>query len=355
MVKPTPNPTWKRKSGMFSIPLTPRPEKDRAPVKMQVFAYGPRQFEEKDIQSPSEVKKFLRDFPVTWLNVDGTAERETIEEIGKLFHLHALGVEDVLNVQEQAKVETYGQQLFVVVRMVMPDTDLDTEQVSMFIGNNFLVTFQEKPGGDCLNPVRMRIRRYFDDIQEKSAAYLAYTILDTIVDAYFPVLERYGERLEAIEDRIAHNPHRSTILQIHDIKRDLLVLRRAIWPLRDAIHDLQHDSVLFGSEELRFYLRDLYDHTMRVIEFIEVGRELCSDLMDFYLSSVGNRTNEVMKFLTLVSTIFMSLTFITSIYSISAINSPAGSGWGYSYPFVMISVGILSVLMLVYFRWREWI
>lgn len=327
---------------------------------MHVIAYSPAGFKEETLTNPDQVKKYLRDWPVTWLNVDGPMNPTLATEIGAIFGAHPLAMEDAIQLRERAKVDIYGQHHFIVARMVVPGETLDTEQISIFMGENFVLTFQEQPGGDCLQPVRHRIRRGLDDLDKHGPSYLVYAILDTIVDAYFPILERYGETLEALEDDILTSSTNETIGKVHAIKRDLLTLRRSIWPMRDVLHILLHDSVAFTEENLRFYLRDCYDHTMRVIEMIETDRELCSDLMSFYLSSASNRTNEVMKVLAIISTIFMPLTFVAGIYGMnfnterSPWNMPE-LNWYYGYPFALFLMGVFVILMLMYFRSRKWL
>lgn len=329
---------------------------------LHVIAYSNQGFKEETLTDPSQVKKFLRDWPVTWLNIDGPMNTKLAAEVGAMFGAHPLAIEDAIQLRERAKVDIYGQHHFIVARMAAPmfSETIVTEQISIFMGENFVLTFQEQPGGDCLQPVRDRIRRGLDDLDKHGPAYLVYAILDTIIDAYFPILERYGEILEDLEDAIALNPTNSTINKVHTIKRDLLALRRSIWPMRDVLHILLHDSVAFSEEELRFYLRDCYDHTMRVIEMIETDRELCTDLMSFYLSSTSNRTNEVMKILAIISTIFMPLTFVAGIYGMnfntekSPWNMPE-LNWYYGYPFALTMMGVFVIVMLMYFRWRKWL
>jgi magnesium transporter len=292
--------------------------------------------------------------------VDRPGEAGFLERLQAVFGLHWLAIEDLRHSQQRSKVEDYANHHFIVARMVTPNTVLETEQIGMFVNQKYLVTVQERPGGDCLDPVRERIRRGADNVRKYGSAYLVYTILDTIVDAYFPVLERYGELLEDLEDQILLSPTTDLLGKIHEVKRDLLTLRRSIWPLRDALHALMHSTGLFADQEIVFYLRDCYDHTIRVIELIETDRELCSDLMDFYLSSVGNRTNEVMKVLALISTIFMPLTFVAGVYGmnfntdISPWNMPE-LNWFWGYPFALILMAAFSGGMVYYFRRRGWL
>lgn len=328
--------------------------------QIQVIAYGEAGFKEESIVEPAQVKKYLQRWPVTWVNVDGPMNAQLATEVGTMFGAHPLALEDAIQLRERAKVDIYGRHHFIVARMVVPGENIETEQISIFMGENFVLTFQEQPGGDCLQPVRDRIRRGVDDLDKHGPPYLVYAMLDSIVDAHFPLLEQYGEKLEGLENDIITRPMNETVNEIHAIKRDLLVLRRSIWPMRDVLHTLLHDSITFTDEELRFYLRDCYDHTLRVIEMIETDRELCSDMMSFYLSSISNRTNEVMKVLAIISTIFMPLTFVAGIYGMnfntekSPWNMPE-LNWYYGYPFALIVMALFVVVMLIFFRLRKWL
>lgn len=344
------------------LPVPP-PEKitlQPRPAVISVIAFSPHGYIEQTITEAQAVKPFLEEWAVTWLNIDGAPQPELVKEIGELFKLHPLALDDVIHLQERAKVDEYEDHLYIVARMVDVAGEVDTEQVSIFVSDRFVITFQEKEGGDCLNPTRDRIRRGLDNIRSYGTAYLVYSILDAIIHAYFPVLETYGEYLEDMEDIIAVQPTKAVITRIHDVKRNLLELRRAIWPMREVLHALMHNNTLFASQEVNFHLRSSYDDAVQVIDLIEVDREQCADLMDFYLSSVGNRTNEVMKLLTIISTIFMPLTFVAGVYGmnfntdVSPFNMPE-LNWYYGYPFAMLLMAAMAGLLLWYYRRKGWI
>ena len=242
----------------------------------------------------------------------------------------------------------------------MKDQSLETEQLCLFLGPGFVVTFQELPGWDCLSVVRDRIRKAQPVIRRSGADYLAYSLLDALVDHYFPILELLGDHLEEIEDRIVAMGQQSEIAQVHHTKRELLLLRRIVWPLRDVFNTLAREQVPEITAETRLYLRDCYDHTVRIIDLTETYREICSDLMDLYLSSVSYRLNEVMKVLTVISALFIPLTFVSSIYGmnfkteVSPWNMPE-LDWIYGYPFFWAVIVVIAVVQLVFFYRKGWI
>ncbi|MGQ0636469.1 MAG: magnesium/cobalt transporter CorA [Planctomycetaceae bacterium] len=340
--------------GTLSIdPESPRPA-------MRLLAYGPEKFVERDIHVPQELQDYLGHWPVCWLNVDGLGDARTLEQLAELFHLHPLAMEDVVNVNQRAKVEQYGDRTFIVTHMMLLTEHLETEQVSLFLGANFVVTFQERPGWDCLEPVRERIRKHMMRVREAGAGYLAYAILDAVIDHYFPVLEKYGEKLELLEDRIIARPDRAAVAELHEVKRELLNLRRAAWPQREALNMLVRDEIAHINPETRLYLRDVYDHTVRIIDLVETYREVCSDLMDLYLSSISNRMNEIMKVLTVISTLFIPLTFVVGVYgmnfntAVSPWNMPE-LNWYFGYPLCLAVMGAIAIAQLLFFRRRGWI
>jgi magnesium transporter len=328
-------------------PQAPRPV-------MQVIAYGPAEFVEQEIASADAVMPLLGKFPVVWVNVDGLGDAEAIRKFGEIFSIHPLALEDVINVHQRPKVEPYDKYLFIVMQMLLAGPRLDTEQLSLCLGANFMVTFQEQPGGDCFNGLRERIRKNHGRIRSAGPDYLAYSILDAVVDNYFPALERYGEQLEELEQEVVTRPDRHTLGRIHDTKRDLLTVRRAVWPAREALNTLVRDESPFIARDTRTYLRDCYDHAVRVIDIIETDRETASGLLETYLSSMSNRMNEIMKMLTIIATIFIPLTFIVGIYGMNFTYMPElQSPWGY--PSVMIFMGTIAAGMLYYFYRKGWL
>jgi magnesium transporter len=326
---------------------------------IRLIAYSADKYDERGVSDPEEIRAFLGHWNVVWVDVDGLGDARVLEKIAAIFHLHPLAMEDVVNVHQRAKVDTFGERTFMVTHMLSLTDHLDCEQVSLFLGPDFVVTFQERPG-DCLDPVRERIRKQETRVRESGAGHLAYSILDAVIDHYFPILEDYGERIEAIEDRIIAQPDRAVVAELHDLKRELLYIRRAIWPQREALNTLVRDEIPHISAETRLYLRDCYDHCVRIIDLVETYRETCSDLMDLYLSSISNRMNEVMKVLTIISTLFIPLTFIVGIYGmnfdtqVSPYNMPELK-WYYGYPLCLAVMAVIAVGLFFFFRRKGWI
>ncbi len=329
--------------------------------QVYVMAYGPDKMIECEVkaQHAQTIAPLLNEWPVVWVNVDGLADTDVIQSIGRLFQLHPLALEDVVHVHQRAKLEEYGDHLFVVARMPGSDGRLDSEQLSLFLGKRFVLTFQDRPG-DCLDPVRERIRRSRGVLRNHGPDYLTYVLLDTTIDAYFPVLEQTSERIDELEEHILAVSDQRTVPMIHDIKSDLLMLRRAVWPHREMFNSMIRETTDLVSDETRVHLRDCYDHTAQLIDLIEVYREVTADLRDMYLSMVNQRTNEVMKVLTIIATVFMPLTFIVGVYGMnfdpdtSPWNMPE-LRWYYGYPAAMAICALVTIGMLVYFRRKRWI
>jgi magnesium transporter len=337
---------------LVSDPNAPKPV-------VQAIVYDERKLEDLAIKDAGDLAQHYRTGKKIWVNVDGLGDAETIRKIGEVFGLHPLALEDVLNVHQRAKCEHYGSHTFIVLRMACQNATLETEQVSIFFGERFVITFQEGIEGDSFGPVRDRLRKGGGLSRRSGPDYLAYALIDAVVDHYFPVIERFGEHLDALEDSVILSPTQQTLNQIHQVKRDLLTLRKAFWPLRDAVNTLIRDPIPHVSEETRIYLRDVHDHVIQVIDIVETYRELGSGLMDVYLSSVSNRMNEVMKVLTLMATIFIPLTFIAGVYGMNF--DPEKSPWNmpelrwfYGYPFSLGLMFVTAVILLFFFRRKGW-
>ncbi len=315
-----------------------------------------------ELSTPEEVIPYLDTESVSWVDVKGFGNEEIMQRLGQVFNLHPLVLEDMVNVPQRPKVEEHPEQLLIIARMVTLREDEETfesEQVSFVLGKHYLLTVQEEPHYDSFGPIRERIRTSKGAIRCSNADYLTYALLDSIIDGFFPVLEIYGEQLEELEDEVVINPSRQTLQKIHDLKRDLLTLRRAIWPQRDAINALIRDGSVLISDDVRVYLRDCYDHTIQVLDMVETYRELASSLMDIYLSSVSNKMNEVMKVLTVTSSIFIPLTFIAGVYGMnfnpekSPFNMPElNAFWGY--PICLAAMLLTAIAMVTLFWKRGW-
>jgi magnesium transporter len=328
-----------------------------APV-VSVLAYGPDDYIEEAVEDLAVLPDYLERWPVCWVNVCGLGDAATLEDLGRIFDLHPLVLEDIVNVHQRPKVEDYEGQLFVVTRMVYLAERLETEQLSIVLGSRFVVTFQERQG-DILDPLRERIRSG-RGIRRAGSDYLTYAIVDAVVDHYFPLLEHYGEYLEELEDGIVADPDPPTLSRVREVKHDLLAIRRAIWPQRDAIMAMQRDETPLVHAETRLYLRDCYDHAVQVIDVVEIYREVVAGLVEMYLSNLSYRMNEVMKFLTIFATIFIPLGFIASLYGmnfdtrVSPWNMPE-LGWRWGYPFAIALMTGVAVSMLAYFRRKGWL
>ncbi|KAF3891027.1 MULTISPECIES: magnesium/cobalt transporter CorA [Nostocales] len=332
------------------------------PPKISLIDYKAIDIVRKETVTPEECAVYLDTESVSWVEVQGLGDEDVLRRLGKVFGLHPLVLEDIVNVVERPKIEEYEAQLVIICRMVVPKTTEEgfhSEQVSLVLGENYLLSVQEEPEYDCLDGVRTRICQNKGIIRKRRADYLAYTVLDAIVDGFFPVLERFGDRIEELENEVIENPTQQTLQKIYEIRRELLQLRRYIWPQRDAINSLIRDGNELIRDEVRMYLRDCYDHTIQVIDTIETYRELTSGLMDVYLSAVSNRMNEVMKFLTVMSSIFIPLTFIAGIYGMnfntekSPYNMPE-LNWHWGYFLCLGVMGAIAITMVVIFWQKGW-
>ncbi len=343
-----------------SEPGTLSIDQDAQPSTIILIDYNQQEATRKLDITPKACQPYLETNSVSWVDIQGLGSENILKEIGQVFSLHDLLLEDVVNVPQRPKVEQYKENLLILVQMVIPKKDewgFENEQVSFVLGMKYLLTFQEKTA-KCFEPVRERIRNNKGKVRELGPDYLAYVLLDAVIDSYFPVLEHYGERIEDLEDRVVQNPNNSILEEIYEVRRELLGLRRAVWPLRMAINNLIRDgfATVEGSRELitpevQVYLRDCYDHVFQILDILENYRELASSLMDVYLSSMSNKMNEIMKVLTIISTIFIPLTFIAGIYGMNFEYMPELQWeWGYYFCWlVMISLASF----LIYFFWRR--
>jgi len=345
-----------------AMPGTLTIEADAPAPVITLIDYGEHTAVRRMLDTPEEAIPFLDSETVSWVDVKGLGNEDTLQRLGQVFSLHPLVLEDVVNVPQRPKVEEYADQLLLIARMVtLKDSGRGfvSEQVSFILGRNYLLTVQEEPDYDCFGPVQDRIRLSKGNIRKQGSDFLAYALIDAVIDGFFPVLESYGEILEELEDEVVVCPDRQTLERIHGIKRELLALRRAIWPQRDAINSLIRDGSALISEDVRIYLRDCYDHTVQVLDMVETYREIASSLMDVYLSSVSNRMNEVMKLLTVISSIFIPLTFVAGVYGMnfnpeaSPFNMPE-LNWYFGYPLCWGVMLAIAGSLIMYFRKKGW-
>lgn len=326
------------------------------PPRLHVFDYGPGHCQTTEIATVEEVRPFLASPSVTWVDVQGLGDEAMLREIGELFGIHSLALEDAVNVPQRPKYEAYEQHQLFITRMgwvASRELDLETEQVSIFLGDGFVLTLQERHG-DLFDPVRERIRAGKGPIRRSGPDYLAYALIDTVIDGYYPILEQMGEYLEDLEEAIFTRARRADLRRVYHVKRQLLALRRAVWPQREAVNALIRDENPLVSQQVRIYLRDCYDHAVQVIDVTETFRELASNLMDMYLSAVSQRTNDVMKVLTIMASIFIPLTFLAGIYGMNFERMPElDTPW--AYPALLAVMAVIALLMLVYFWRRGWL
>jgi magnesium transporter len=325
-------------------------------ARITAIVYDEARFQEQEIKTVEECFLFKDKPTVTWINVDGIHEVEVLELLGECFGLHPLVLEDILNTDQRPKLEEFGDYIFVVLKTFSyndQSDELEPEQISLILGPSFVLSFQEREG-DVFNPIRERIRNGKGRIRKMGADYLAYCLLDSIVDHYFVVLEQVGEEVEFLEEELVTNPTPETLQTIHNLKRDMIFLRKSVWPLREVIGALERGELSLIRESTEIYLRDVYDHTIQVVDTIETFRDMISGMLDIYLSSVSNRMNEVMKVLTIIATIFIPLTLIAGIYGMNFQYMPE-LGWRWGYPMVWLVMLVIGVLMLVYFRRKKWL
>lgn len=330
--------------------------------RIRVIGYSAEHYEQLDDASLEQVGGMLNRYRVVWVDVEGLGNAQLIEQLGELFQLHRLALEDVVNVHQRAKVEDYGNWLYYVTPMVVANggDKFFTEQVSLFLNDRVVLTFQEGKPGDVFDAVRARLQSG-TKIRTLGGDYLAYSIIDAVIDGYFPVLERYGEKLDVLEDAMLANGRPIKLIdELHDVRHDLRHLRRAIWPQREAMASLLRESQPFITAETRVYLRDCYDHAVQLIDLTETFRELSADLRDLYMSAASNRINETMRVLTIISTIFIPLTFIAGVYGMnfdpdsSPLNMPE-LRWYYGYPATLAFMLVTTALMIYWFVQKRWI
>ncbi|HER23725.1 MAG TPA: magnesium/cobalt transporter CorA [Candidatus Atribacteria bacterium] len=331
---------------------------DRKTKKAEItlIDYNKEQYQEKEIKKIEECFP-LRDKPaVTWININGVHDIELMEKIGEILGLHPLLLEDIMNTDQRPKMEDFGDYILIILKMIYFNekiNKIEIEQVSLILGCNFVISFQEKKG-DVFDSIRERIRRGKGKMRKSGADYLAYCLLDAIVDSYFAILEGTGEKIEEMEEKLVANPIPSTLQGIHNLKRDMIFLRKSVWPLREIISGLERTESVLIEETTGIYLRDVYDHSIQVIDTIETFRDMISGMLDIYLSSISNKMNEVMKVLTIIATIFIPLTFIAGIYGMNFAYMPELQlRWGYFAALFIMAV--VSIIMLFYFRKKKWL
>lgn len=345
-----------KKAGLPPGTLVHIGEKKTERAKITIIDYDEAQFQEKEAKTIEECFPFKDEPTVTWINIDGIHEMAIIEKIGKHFGVHPLILEDIVNTGHRPKMEDLEDYIFVVLKMLYydeKDDEIKAEQVSLILGANFVISFQESEG-DVFNPIRERIRKAKGRIRKAGADYLAYALVDAIVDSYFLILEKLGEEIELLEEELVTDPRSETLQTIHNFKGEMIFLRRSVWPLREVVSGLERGESSLIHESTGIYLRDVYDHTIQVIDTIETFRDMISGMLDTYLSSISNKMNQVMKVLTIIATIFIPLTFVAGIYGMNFEYMPELK-WHWGYFMVWFIMVVIVVSMVFYFRRRRWL
>ena len=352
-----------KKPGAAPGTLVYQGEEVLGPPRITVFDFTAQALEEKVVTDVSECARFRDPATVTWLDIEGVHDVDLVARLGPYFDIHPLTLEDIVHTRQRPKMEEYPQYIYVVLKMLHyhhETCELADEQVSLVLGPGYVISFQEAREGDVFDPVRLRLREARGRIRKAGADYLAYALIDLIVDYYLDVLEGLGEHIEALEDRILGSPDDDVLRQINKLRRHVLFMRRSIWPLRDVIMGLERSDLPFMHDETHVFFRDVYDHTMRTTEIIEASREVLASMIDLHMSALSNRMNEVMKVLAIISTFFLPLTFIAGVYGMnfnpeaSPLNMPE-LNWFWGYPFSLALMAVTALWMYVFFRRKNWL
>ena len=344
-----------KKPGLSPGTLVYGGEKKDEKVKITVIDYDAEQYEERDVETIEESLPYKDKDSVTWINLSGIHDLQIVESMGKKFDFHPLLLEAVVNIDQRPKMDDYENYLFIVLRMLHTpkgDQPVEHEQVSIILGPRVVISLQEHEG-DVFDPVRERIRKAKGRIRVKGTDYLAYALIDTVVDHYFNIFERMGERVEELQDAVLQDPNPETLQEIQTLKREMLFLRKSVWPLRELISALVRGESSLITPDVGVYFRDVYDHTIQVIDTIETFRDMLSGMMDIYLSSISNRMNEVMKVLTIIATIFIPLTFVVGLYGMNFKYMPELE-WPWAYPAVWLIMITIFVSMVAWFKRKGW-
>jgi magnesium transporter len=325
-------------------------------VSITLMDYNAQLLKEEILPDINEVAACKTSASVSWININGLHDISTIEAIGKIFEIHPLILEDILNTDQRPKVDFFEDHVYMVFNMLTYPPEgkkIEYEQISLLFGKNYVISFQERPG-DVFDAVRERIRAGKPRLRAAGPDYLAYALLDVVVDHYFLIMERFGEDIEGIEEALMIQPRKELLHEIYHLKREMLYLRKSVWPLREVITRLEKAETELIEQRTMVYLRDVYDHTIQVIENIEIYRDTISGLLDLYLSSVSNKMNEVMKTLTVIATIFIPLTFVVGVYGMNFDHMPE-LHWKYGYFIIWGLMLLMGIGMLIYFRSQRWL
>ena len=332
-------------------------EKKVEKVRIKIVVYNSENIVEKELNNIEECLLFKDQLGTNlWINVDGLDKIEVIEKLGSYFDIHPLTLEDVLNTGQRPKMEDYESYVYTVLKMILLNTekkDIVIDQVSIIFGYNYILSFMEK-GENIFDPLKERLKNPASRLRKNGVDYLAYGLIDSVIDNYFLILEHFGEEIEDLEEELIIHPTPDTLKTIQKYKRDMIILRKSVWPLRELINCMQQIESEIIKDTTRIYLRDVYDHTIRVIESVEDFRDILSSMVDIYLSSVSNKMNDIMKVLTVIATIFIPLTFIAGVYGMNFDNMPE-LHWSWGYPAVMLFMTLIGITMFIYFKKKRWV
>jgi len=346
----------KQKVGLVPGTLVHIGDRKIEKVRIRIIDYDETQLEEKEVKKVEECFPFKDKPTISWINIDGLHDVEVVEKIGKQFGLHPLILEDIVHTGQRPKLEDFGDHIFIVLKVLYYNKEkgeVEAEQVSLIFGENFVISFQERVG-DIFEPLRERIRKGKGRVRKAGADYLAYALLDSIVDNYFVILEQMGETIEETEQELATDPDVATLQTIRAFKKEMIILRKSIWPLREVVNTLERGESSLIHESTGIYLRDVYDHTIQIIDTVESYRDMLSGMLDVYLSIISNKMNEVMKVLTIFAAIFIPLTFVAGVYGMNFSFMPE-LGWQWGYFAALLVMAIIGAALIVYFRRKRWL
>lgn len=320
-----------------------------------LISYNSDKFSREDVAPESFNPAVLASGEIHWLNLDGIDDFDSIKKIAEVLNLHPLTLEDITNPGQRPKYEDFDNYIYIVARMIYFDrgnNSLSSEQISLVLSDNIVISLQERRG-DVFDPIRERIQKAKGRVRQMKADYLAYTLIDAIVDNYFFTLEEISERTQQLEEELLESSTPETLQSIHSLKREAVFIKKAVWPLREVINRFIRDDTRYITKTTRLFLRDVYDHTIQVIETLETLRDIISGMVDIYVSVVSNKMNEIMKVLTIFAAIFIPLTFVAGIYGMNFKYMPE-LNWQYGYPAILLFMLLIAGLMLIYFKRRKW-
>lgn len=350
-------PKRSKKAGLSPGSLVYIGEDRKKSTKITVIDYDSKNIQKKSIKKIEECFIFRTKPTITWIDIDGIQDTSIFAKLGDCYGFHPLILEDILNTDQRPKLEDFSSYLFIVLKMLSYDgkeKKVKNEQLSLILGSNFLISFQENKKGDIFTSLRERLKNSQSRVRKMGADYLAYSLLDTVVDNYFFILEEVGEDIELLEDELLRDPSNSVLKEIHHLKREMIFLRKSIWPLREVVNRLMRSETALIKNTTDIYLKDVYDHTIQIIDTIEAYRDILASMLEIYLSSMNNRLNSIMKVLTAITTIFMPLTFITGLYGMNFQYLPLVQWTGGFFVVLGLSL-IIVVIMLVFFNRRKWL